>query len=88
MAWFDDKDQLKLLKSKAKGKRPKFSKKAQEYLGGKIYFSKVRKSLRVYKRKADKVESWVALKSLSADDKESACSYACALIEADPRPTK
>ena len=88
LQWSDDNEQLKLLKNKPKGKRPKFSKKSTEYFGGRIYFHKVRKCLRVYKRKSDKVEATVAIKSMKADDKEAACSYACALIENDPRPSK
>ena len=86
VAWYDDKDKLKILNKKAKTKRPKFAPTPVKHLGGKIHFSKARKALRVDKRKQDKVETNVALKSESAADKARAYNYACALIETDPRP--
>lgn len=89
LPWNEDPDVKKLLAAKQKGKvkRPTFSPKPVTYRGGKIYFNKVKKSLRVYLRSpADKIEKNIQIIDDNKKGKDAAMAYACVLIEKDPRP--
>ena len=80
----------KLLKRKAAKGRPDFNiktyKKPTHYSGGRIYFSKTRRAYRVYRRKIDKIESWVPVNIDDKHDIKEMFQVGCALIETDPRP--
>jgi hypothetical protein len=89
LPWNEDPAVKKLLaeKQKGKAKRPTFSSKPVTYRGGKIYFSKAKQSLRVYLRSpTDKVEKLVSIIDDTKKGKDAAMTYACVLIEKDPRP--
>jgi len=79
-----------LLRRPAAAPRPRVTlKKPVPHHGGKIYFSEAKRALRVYKRvPADKVEETVSFDPQDAKDCKTKWSIACAIIEADPRPTK
>lgn len=84
--WNADPIVAKLMKKKAKVARPAFSYKPVSHYGGKIYFAKAKRALRVYLRSpADKVEKHVHIIDDNKRGKAEAMTYACALIENDPR---
>ena len=66
--------------------RPTFSEKPTEYNGGRINFDKIRKRLRVYVKKTDKVEQTVTIYGESRAGKSEAFNFACATIDNGGRP--
>lgn len=88
-------DTAKLFESLLKRPRPKHRPqpcytmgKTTSYNGGKIYWSKKKSGLRVYKRSpADRVETTVHVASADKKVRAERWNIACALIEADPRPS-
>ena len=81
--WQNNPVAVAIFKRPASHVRPHFSKKPTQHAGGRIYFHKTARKFRVYLRKNDKIEEKVPL----LDDEKKSFVYACALIEADTRPS-
>ena len=56
------------------------------YGGGRIYFSEDKFAFRVYRRKVDKVEQQIKLKSKKPKDQQAAWKLCLKAIDDDPRP--
>ena len=66
--------------------KPKPSTQPTAYLGGKIYFSKPKMRLRVYKRRSDRIETQVPANPANKKKFKKAWKRGLKMIEDDVRP--
>ena len=74
-----------LIKRKSPFNRPKPTKEATLYLGGKIYFSDTKNLLRVVRRIGDRIDQTIPCIWKKTIERNQNWALACAIIECDPR---